>query len=301
MQAKLIQTIFSIFKVILIVITGILLTYSVVFSLIGTFLVYKGYKLIITPIHQVQLLKNSNPEESEFMIRYRDQLKKEGLPDTLSQIFIPLDSISINLKRAVIAVEDDGFYTHPGIDLDAIIQASHYNRTHGEFKRGASTLTQQTAKNFFLSGEKSFERKAKELGYALLMEHFLGKERIFELYLNYAQWGKNIFGCEAASQYYFKKSSSQLTRNEAARLAAVLAMPSKLTPFHKTNFMGKRLGVIANNLYMHKIIDDEGYLGMTGSLPPSKDTLQMIIKESSNQAENDTVTHSAPNKERVSF
>ena len=111
------------------------------------------------------------------------------------------------------------------------------------------------------------------------MEHYLGKERILELYLNYAQWGKNIFGCEAASQHYFKKSASELNRNEAARLAAVLAMPSKLTPCHKTNFMGKRLAVIANNLYMHKQIDDQGFFGLTGSLPPRKDTLQINNKE----------------------
>ena len=111
------------------------------------------------------------------------------------------------------------------------------------------------------------------------MEHYLGKERILELYLNYAQWGKNIFGCEAASQHYFKKSASELNRNEAARLAAVLAMPSKLTPFHKTNFMGKRLTVIANNLFMHKQIDEQGFLGLTGTLPPRKDTLQFNNKE----------------------
>lgn len=281
---------FSIIKITLAVVAGLLLTYSVVFSITATVLIYKGYQLAKAPVNQVLMLKNSNPEESVFMTRYRKQLSDEGLPDSLIHSFISLDSISPHLKKAVIAAEDDGFYTHPGIDLEAIIQASEFNKIQGEFKRGASTLTQQVAKNLFLGAEKSFERKFKELGFALLMEHYLGKDRILELYLNYAQWGKNIFGCEAASQYYFKKSASQLSRNEAARLAAVLAMPSKLTPFHKTNFMGKRLGVIANNLYMHKLIDDEGFFGLTGSLPPRKDSLQLNNKEKEKQvpAENRT-------------
>ena len=104
------------------------------------------------------------------------------------------------------------------------------------------------------------------------MERYLGKERILELYLNYAQWGKNIFGCEAACQYYYKKSCRNLTRNESARLAAVLAMPAKLSPHNsKSAFMSKRLAVIANNLYLHKIIDDSAYFGMTGTIPQARE------------------------------
>jgi monofunctional biosynthetic peptidoglycan transglycosylase len=269
------------------VITGLLLTYSVFFSIAGTVLIYKGYRLALTPIKKVLVLKDSNPSESLFMSRYREQLSAQNLSDSLFQIFIPLDSISPHLKKAVIAAEDDGFYTHPGIDLEAIAQASEFNKSQGQFKRGASTLTQQVAKNFFLDGEKSFKRKAKELGFALLLEHYLGKDRILELYLNYAQWGKNIFGCEAASQHYFKKSASALTKNEAARLAAVLAMPSKLTPFHKTNFMGKRLAVIANNLYMHKQIDEQDFFGLTGLPPPRKDTLQLNNKGKEKEVSNE--------------
>jgi monofunctional biosynthetic peptidoglycan transglycosylase len=275
-----------ILKILLVVITGLLLTYSVVFSIAGTFIIYKGYHLAVAPIKKVQALKNSNPNESVFMSRCRKQLSTEGLSDSLFHIFIPLDSISPHLVKAVIAAEDDGYYTHPGIDLEAIAQASEFNKLQGQFKRGGSTLTQQVAKNFFLDGEKSFKRKAKELCFALLMEHYLGKERILELYLNYAQWGKNIFGCEAASQYYFKKSASELNQNESARLAAVLAMPSKLTPFHKTNFMGKRLAVIANNLYMHRQIDEQDFFGLTGSLPPRKDSLQLNNKEKAVPSEN---------------
>lgn len=293
MQTKLIKIILTVLKSTLITVTALLLIYAVLFSITGTILIYKGYRTVITPIRQVQELKNFNPKETSFMNRYRKQLVSQGEPDSLFHIFTPLDSISIHLKKSVIAAEDDGFYTHPGVDLNAIIQASEYNRTTGEFKRGASTLTQQVAKNLFLSGEKNFQRKAKELCYALLMENYLGKDRILELYLNYAQWGKNIFGCEAASQYYFKKKSSQLNRNEAARLAAVLAKPSKMTPFHKTVFMGKRLSVIANNLYLHKLIDDEEFFGLTGALPNTKDS---VNTNSKNKEKN-----SIPSVERLAF
>ena len=235
------------------------------------------------PIRKVQYFKSYNPKETAFMEKYRLELRDLNQPDSLQHIFVPFDSISPFLKSAVLAAEDDGFYTHPGIDVDAILQASEYNRSHGEFKRGGSTITQQLAKNLFLSKEKSFQRKAMELAFALLMEHYLGKQRIFELYLNYAQWGKNIFGCEAASQFYFKKSSKDLNRMEAALLAAVLAMPSKLTPFHKTMFMNKRISTIATNLYYHKTIDAEAYFGMTGTIPPSKDSTSVPVERTRRQ------------------
>jgi monofunctional biosynthetic peptidoglycan transglycosylase len=273
MNKKLIKIIFKTFKIILIVIISLLLTYSVLFTITGTFVLYKGYTFIMAPFKQVQSLLTKNPIETQYMSDHRNKLLRDNQSDTIIHNFIVLDSISPFLKNAVIASEDDGFYTHPGIDIDAILQAAEYNRSHGEFKRGGSTLTQQLSKNLFLNGERSFERKARELAYTLLMEHFLGKDRILELYLNYAQWGKNIFGCEAASQFYFKKSASKLSRNEAARLAAVLAKPSKMNPHSNSAFMGKRLAVIANNLYLHHTIDDEAYYGLTGTIPQKKDSL----------------------------
>lgn len=262
--------IFNVLRICFYCIIGLLITYAVLFSLVGTIVLYNAYIFAVTPIREVQLLNTTNPHYTAYMRRYLEEARHDSTgSDSLYQIFIPLDSIAENLKSAVLAVEDDGFYTHPGVAIESILAAAAYNRSHGKLKRGASTITQQLAKNLFLNSERSFERKIKEAVYTLLMEHYLGKDRIFELYLNYAEWGKNIFGCEAASQFYFKKSAHQLSRNEAARLAAVLAMPSRITPHHiKSTFLAKRLAVIAQNLLSHGTINDSDYFAITGTLPP---------------------------------
>jgi monofunctional biosynthetic peptidoglycan transglycosylase len=234
------------------------------------------------------------------MKEFVETKSNEKEDDTLLHQFTPLDSISSFLVNSVIAAEDDGFYTHPGIDIEAIFDAMEYNRTQGEIKHGASTITQQLAKNLFLSSERSYNRKFMELIYALLMERYLGKKRILELYLNYAQWGKNIFGCEAASEYYYKKSSQYLTRSEAARLAAVLSMPSKLTPHHRTSYMGKRLTMIAQNLYMRKSINDSDYFTLTGNYPIPKDSTAIeqksVLNDSTSTSQKNTPVDTAATK-----
>ena len=277
-------------KIIAYTIIGLLVTYAVIFSIVGSMVIYKGYRYFTAPIKEVALYKTFNPKQTKFMEKCLSDLAADSLsPDTLIHAFIPLDSISPNLTEAVIAAEDDGFYLHPGIDIASILSAAEYNRTKGKNTRGASTLTQQMAKNFFLSGERTFDRKVKELLYAVLMERYLGKDRILELYMNYAQWGRNIFGCEAAAQFYYKKSAKKLSRGEAARLAAVLAKPSTLTPFHtKSIYMGKRLSVIAQNLYLHHTIGDSDYYALTGTLPPvkpEKDSTKQGIKTQQNKVE----------------
>ncbi|MGA2506821.1 MAG: monofunctional biosynthetic peptidoglycan transglycosylase [Chitinispirillaceae bacterium] len=252
------------------VIKGVFILYAVVFSIAGTFALYEAYQFVVAPFCKVKALQDSNPKETAYMFRYRQTLRHR---DTLEQVFVPIDSVATELQHAVIAAEDDGFYTHPGFDLEAIIAAIEYNRYQNEIKMGGSTITQQLAKNLFLTNDKKYERKYKELIYTLLMEKYLGKKRILELYLNYAQWGKTVFGCEAASRLYFKKSCKNLSQNEAALLAAVLAMPKKLSPANpNSSFIEQRVAVIATNLYMHHLIDDSGYINLTGNPPPGKDS-----------------------------
>lgn len=261
----------------------IFLLYAVLFSLAGTAGLYLGYRYATTPIRQVKYLCDHNPAATAYMARYRATLNPG---DTLVQVFVPFDSISRNLREAVVAAEDDGFYTHPGFDIEAMLAALEYNRAAGGIKRGASTISQQLAKNLFLTNEKTFERKYKELGYTLLLEKYLGKKRILELYLNYAQWGKTVFGCEAASRRYFKKSCRNLSREESARLAAVLSMPNKTTPLNTgTSFMGQRIAVIANNLYLHRQIDDSGYTRLTGARPPGKDSSEFDSADSGDEGD----------------
>lgn len=256
---------------------GVFLAYAVIFSIVGTIAIIYVYSLVMAPVLQVQYLKNHNPRETAFMKDYKQDLRKKNERDSLSQVFIPLNMISRNLKYATIAAEDDGFYTHPGFDVEAILGAYEYNRNHNKIVRGGSTITQQLAKNLFLSNEKNFLRKFKELGYTVLLEKFLDKDRILELYLNYAQWGDNIFGCEAASLHYFKKSSARLTLIEATRLAAALVSPERLTPLNEHNgFLQKRLVVIADNLYKKHFINDSDFINAFGFIP-SADSSAVII------------------------
>jgi monofunctional biosynthetic peptidoglycan transglycosylase len=222
-------------------------------------------------VRQVKTLSDRTPPETAYMARYRATLAPS---DTLVQVFVPLDSISKKLQQAVLAAEDDGFYSHPGFDFHAILAAIECNRFRNGLKKGGSTITQQLAKNLFLTNDKNYERKIKELLYALLLEKHLGKKRILELYLNYAQWGKTVFGCEAAARLYFGKSCRWLSRREAALLAAVLARPKKANPVRpNSSFIEQRVAVIAANLYFHHLIDDSGYTDLTGYPPPRKDSL----------------------------
>jgi monofunctional biosynthetic peptidoglycan transglycosylase len=270
-------------KIALKIVVGIFIAYAILFSVTASILIGIAAYIIITPVVEVRNLKTSNPPETLYMRECRNSLSKEHSPDSLEQISVPLDSISPVLVKAVLAAEDDGFYIHPGFDINAILIAMEHNRTSFGPRHGASTITQQVAKNLFTGGERSFTRKYKELAYALLMEHILGKDRILELYMNYAQWGPNIFGCEAASLEYFKKPCKNLTVSQAAHLAAVLAKPSRLNPnATQSLFLQKRLTVIANNMFRRRSIDtalwkelggqaDSAY--ETDTTTPSSDTL----------------------------
>ena len=139
---------------------------------------------------------------------------------------VPRDAISPHLRRAVLASEDDRFYLHHGIDIVELRKAVEKRQRGGKL-RGASTLTQQVAKNLFLWNGRSFVRKGLEAYLTLWLELLLSKERILDLYLNLAEWGPHHFGAEAAARHHFRKSAAKLTRDEAARLAAILPAPRR--------------------------------------------------------------------------
>ena len=136
--------------------------------------------------------------------------------------------------------EDSSFFTHEGFDWEGIKKAAQYNLEAGEFKRGGSTITQQLAKNLYLSSERSLLRKAREALITRSLEQHLTKERILELYLNVAEWGQGIYGAEAAARHHFKKPAHDLTADEAAWLAAILPSPRRYDPLRKTNFLTRR-------------------------------------------------------------
>ena len=171
-----------------------------------------------------------DPSSSAFMKATLAQLRQDDPKAALKHEWAPYDKISANLKRAVVASEDANFASHGGVEWQAIKRAWEYNQRQaargGERRRGGSTITQQLAKNLFLSDSRSYLRKGQELIVAYMLEAVLGKERILELYLNLAQWGEDVFGAQAAARHYFRTDAARLSAAQAARLAAMLPNPA---------------------------------------------------------------------------
>ena len=157
---------------------------------------------------------------------------------------MPYDRIATSLKRAMIAAEDSRFVEHEGFDWDGIQLALEKNQKKGRIVAGGSTITQQLAKNLFLSPARSYVRKAEEAVITVMLEYILDKERIFELYLNVIEWGTGIFGAEAAAQRYFATTAARLSPEQAARLAAMAPNPR----FYERNpgapGLGRKIGII---------------------------------------------------------
>ncbi|WP_294770754.1 monofunctional biosynthetic peptidoglycan transglycosylase [uncultured Rhodoferax sp.] len=176
------------------------------------------------------------------------------------QEWVDYAQISDHLKRAVIASEDDGFSQHDGVDWEALEKAwaknakaeqrAEQRASQGKPSTkppkivGGSTITQQLAKNLFLSGERTLLRKGQEFVLTMLLEHLLSKQRILEIYLNSVEWGEGVFGAEAAAQHYYRKSASKLSAYEAARLAVMLPRPKYFEKLPNSGYLSSRAGTI---------------------------------------------------------
>ena len=171
-----------------------------------------------------------------------------GDPVVRDQRWVPYGRISQNLKRAVLVTEDSAFWTHDGVDLDQLRESVEVNLERGEFARGASTITQQLARNLYLSPSKNLVRKARELLIARRLEASLSKQRIFELYLNVIEWGDSVWGAEAASRRYFHKPASELTAPEAALLAGAISSPRNFDPAHPSARLKRRQQMIMRRM-----------------------------------------------------
>ncbi|WP_322995629.1 monofunctional biosynthetic peptidoglycan transglycosylase [Castellaniella sp.] len=181
----------------------------------------------------------------------QDTLQAVRLHDPTAPLqyeWVPYDQINKTLKQAVIASEDAGFMDHDGIEWDAIRKAWHYNQkqeAQGKTRRrGGSTITQQLAKNLFLSNSRSYLRKAQELILTYMIELVMSKRRILELYLNVAQWGQATFGAQAAAQHYFKTSAARLSTRQAAQLAAMLPNPAYYDKHGQTRYLRARIATV---------------------------------------------------------
>ena len=166
-----------------------------------------------------------NPEMTHFMEIRLDELRAKNPHAELRQQWVDYDQISANLKRALIVSEDDLFIQHDGFDWDGIQKAMEKNQRRGRIVAGGSTISQQLAKNLFLSPQKTPWRKLEEAIITLMIESVWSKRRIFEVYLNVIEWGNGVFGAEAAAQHYFKVSAAQLSVAQAARLAGMVPSP----------------------------------------------------------------------------
>ncbi len=197
------------------------------------------------------------PESTAFQRSeaWRIQNNRGHLP--WRQQWVPYPQLSDPLKRAVIASEDDGFNSHDGVDWEAIEKAWNKNAKaeqkvskSGRTPKivGGSTITQQLAKNLFLSGERNLVRKGQELVLTLLLEKLLSKERILEIYLNSVEWGEGVFGAEAAAQHYFRKPAVKLSAYEAARLAVMLPRPKYFEKLPHSAYLSDRAAVITGRM-----------------------------------------------------
>jgi monofunctional biosynthetic peptidoglycan transglycosylase len=180
------------------------------------------------------------PRRTPLMLKRQFQQTVEKKKYEFRHEWVPVEQISSNLVQAVVATEDNRFMKHYGIDFGAIKKARDYNLKSTKRKRGASTISQQTAKNVFLWPARTYLRKGFEVYFTLLIETVWSKKRIMEVYLNMIEMGPGIYGAEAASRYYFKKPASALTPGEAALIAVSLPNPRKRNPAKPSNYMVQR-------------------------------------------------------------
>ncbi|MEK6775881.1 MAG: monofunctional biosynthetic peptidoglycan transglycosylase [bacterium] len=206
----------------------------------------------------VSQLAKQNPKKTAFM-KYREkEWKKTGKNYTINQIWVPYKSVSPYLIKAVLIAEDDKFWSHEGFDYEALQKAIEKDVKAKKFKLGGSTISQQLAKNLYLSPSKNPVRKIREAIITWRMERALKKRRMLEIYLNVAEWGdRGIFGIEAASRRYYGKSASGLEPEEAARLAAVLPNPRKYNPVGNSRYVASRANRIYNIMVRRGIVDPE--------------------------------------------
>jgi len=212
--------------------------FLITLGLLVGLVLYEGVMFV-----RVMMLRSRNPSSTSLIDTRIKEAKAKGQQPRRDQTWVPLERISANLQRAVMAGEDTNFLTHHGFDYEALQkafeqaqrEAAREAKAEGEdddwlpnlpeFKRGGSTISQQLAKNLYLSSERSFLRKGQEAALTIMLERTLTKRRILEIYLNVIEWGDGVYGAEAASQRYFRKPASALSATEAAYLSAMIPNP----------------------------------------------------------------------------
>lgn len=215
----------------------------ILLGLIGLFLAWQLWLL-----GWVLLWGWVNPDTTRFMEIRLGELREKKPEAQLKKEWVPYERISIHLKRAIIASEDANFVDHEGFDWDGIQKAMVKNQKKGRFVAGGSTITQQLAKNLFLTPTKSYFRKVEEAIITLMLESLWSKRRIFEVYLNVIEWGSGVFGAEAAARHYYNSSAAQLGPEQAARLAGMVPNPRYYEKNRGAPGLGRKTAIILGRM-----------------------------------------------------
>jgi monofunctional biosynthetic peptidoglycan transglycosylase len=203
---------------------------------------------VFLTLPDVRPLATRNPATTAFIELRHDEALAQGRAPRRIQRWVRYEAISPSLRKAVLVAEDDAFWTHDGVDVEQLKESLEKNLTAGKAVRGGSTITQQLAKNLYLSPSKNPVRKLRELLIARRLEAALSKRRILELYLNVIEWGDGIYGAEAASRVYFNKPASALSPEEAALLAGAIINPRVHSPAHPTPRLRRRQQIILRRM-----------------------------------------------------
>ncbi len=189
-----------------------------------------------------------NPGETRFMEIRLAELRQKNPQAQLKQQWLPYERISPHLKRAIIAAEDAKFVDHEGFDWEGMQKALEKNQKKGRFVAGGSTISQQLAKNLFLTPTKSYFRKVEEAIITLMLENLWSKRRIFEVYLNVIEWGNGVFGAEAAARHYYNTGAAQLGPEQAARLAGMVPNPRYYDRNRSAPGLGRKTAIILGRM-----------------------------------------------------
>jgi penicillin-binding protein 1A len=206
-----------------------------------------GLAISFRNLPDVRILKNYSPPETSYIYDVNGKLLA-SIHGEANRVVLPLNQMSPNLKRAVLAIEDSHFYQHQGINFNSIGRAVKANFEKGGVEQGASTITMQLVKNLFLSPERDFKRKLAEGVLAVRLEQIFEKNKILELYLNEVYWGHNNYGAETAAQSYFGKRASELNLAEGSMMAGIISAPSKYSPFVKMESAKKRQAEVLDRM-----------------------------------------------------
>lgn len=211
--------------------------------------------IVLLALYQVWLFSHvwwwvdHNPSASAFMEEQLAKLQEDDPEAELRHKWVPYERISPNLKRALIASEDAKFLDHEGFDWEGIQTAWEKNLKKGRIVAGGSTISQQLAKNLFLSSRKTPWRKAEEAIITVMLEGMMSKQRIFEIYLNVIEWGDGVFGAEAAARHYYKTSASKLSASQAARLAAMVPNPRYFDKHRTDRKLSRKAAIIQRRMW----------------------------------------------------